>query len=59
MANASRGEESVKVSGLKDGSNAPPKPVPGGGGVKEDSRSRMEGRSAAHYTAPAKEKFGG
>lgn len=57
--NKSRGEESIKVTGLRNGSATPPKPVPGSGGVKEDKGSRMEGRSAAHYTGPASEKFGG
>ena len=55
----SRGGMSIEVKGLRNGSAAPPKPVPGDGGVKEDMGSRKEERSAAHFTQPASERFGG
>lgn len=58
MANASRGEEKIVVQGMKNG-NAPSMRVPGDGKVMEDMPSRREGRSAAHYTEPAKSKMGG
>ena len=58
MANASRGEEKISVTGLKNGNN-PSMRVPGDGRVKEDMPARMEGRSAAAYTAPAVAKMGG
>ena len=58
MANASRGEEKITVTGLKNGNN-PSMKVPGEGRVKEDMPARQEGRSAARYTEPARAKMGG
>lgn len=54
---ASRGKEEVKVSNLRPVTGV--STVPGDGGVENEPKSREEGRSAAHFTAPATAKMGG
>jgi hypothetical protein len=58
MAVASRGAEKISTGRL-----SPVKPVstvPGNGGVEEDASARAASdRSAAEYTRPQTERFGG
>lgn len=58
MSNASRGPEKVTVTRTRRQGTV--STVPGDGGVKEDAMARKTyDRSAAAYTKPQSEHFGG